>query len=194
MIEAVRRWLVGGCAAGLLGGTAAAQPYASREVGGWTVAASRDGSGCFLTRAFERPGGTTVLLGLDRGGANRLSVLNANWSIKPRERWELTFRLSNGGYGKHVAVGIRSGGQQGFVTSFEPKFPAYFASSKILHIWRGSVPVEKLDLTGSGAAVAELRTCVKAQRGRPAAAGGKPESDDIPLDPFAPKAAKTRKK
>ena len=72
------------------------------------------------------------------------------------------------------------------VTSFEAKFPAYFASSRTLHIARGKVPVERLDLDGSGAAVAELRRCVAAQRddGR---AARRPRGDDIPRDPFAAK-------
>ncbi len=67
------------------------------------------------------------------------------------------------------------------------KFPTYFAKSKALHISRGNVPVEQLDLAGSGPAVAELRRCVDAQQ---ASAGAKTQekkrSDLIPKDPFAP--------
>ena len=170
----------------LLPSTAIAQGAPPQDVSGWTVAPSEDGGGCFLTRVYDRPGATTVMLGLDRDGTNRLTVLNANWSIEPKEKLKLTFRLSNGGYANHFAVGIRSGTQQGFVTSFEAKFPGYFASSRTLHIARGKVPVERLDLDGSGAAVAELRRCVAAQRddGR---AARRPRGDDIPRDPFAEK-------
>jgi hypothetical protein len=155
-----------------------------RTVGGWTVTASEDGEGCFLTRGYDHPGDTTLLLGVDLDGTNHLTVLNANWSIEPKDELKLDFRLSKGGYPKHFAIGMSSNGKPGFVTSFEAKFPSYFAASKFLDISRGDVPVERLDLDGSGAAVAELRKCVEAQRGQPASAA-KTRSSDIPRDPFA---------
>jgi len=175
------------CAASLTtGGHAAARAYTPRNVGDWTVTASKDGKGCFLTREYEQNGGTTLLLGLDIDGTNRLSVLNANWSIKARDQLKLNFRLSNSSYPAHFAVGIASEGKQGFVTSFGAKFPSYFASSKSLHISRGDVPVERLNLDGGDAAVAELRNCVDNRREAPApAAGRKARADDIPVDPFA---------
>lgn len=168
---------------------AAAQEYSVRDVGGWTVAASKDGQGCFLTRTYEGRGSTTLLLGLDIDGSNHLSVLNENWSIKPKDRLKLTFRLSNGGYSDHPVVGMASDGKKGFVTNFDAKFPSHFAASKALHIYRGDVPVEQLGLDGSGAAVAELRRCVGIQAAKPAAgAREKGRSGRIPKDPFAPDA------
>ncbi len=174
-------------AIGILASTqAAARDYAARDVGGWTVAASKDGKGCFLTKAYDRTGETTLLLGLETDGTNHLTVLNSNWSIKPKDRVELTFRLSDSSFPRHFAVGIASGGKRGFVTRFGRKFPSHFAASKALHIFRGEVPVERLSLEGSGAAVAELRRCVDAQRAKPTAASAKEPSDSIPKDPFAP--------
>ena len=174
---------------------AAARDYVSHDVGSWTVAASKDGKGCFLTREYERSGGTTLLLGLDIDGTNRLSVLNANWSIKSKQRLKLNFRLSNSSYPAHFAIGIVSDGKQGFVTSFGAKFPSYFAASKTLQISRGDVPVERLSLDGGGAAVAELGHCVDAQQGKPeTAAAGKARSSDIPKDPFAASPARESKK
>jgi len=168
-----------------------ARDYSSRTIGDWTVVASKDGKGCFLTREYERDGETTLLLGLDIDGTNRLSVLNANWSIKPEDRLKLNFRPSNSSYPAHFAVGIISEGKQGFVTSFGAKFPSYFAASRTLDVSRGDVPVERLSLDGADAAVAELRKCVDDQREKPAAAaGGKAHSDDIPKDPFAPAPAR----
>lgn len=174
-------------AAGLSASAGAlAQEYLIRDIGGWTVAASQDGKGCFLTRVYQRPGKTTLLLGLDVDGRNRLSVLNANWSIRARDRESLDFRLSNVSFPKHLAVGIESDGKQGFVTSFGEKFPANFAASAFLHIFRGDIPVEQLSLAGSGAAVAELRQCVDLQRGKRATkARAGDRSGQIPIDPFA---------
>ncbi len=175
--------------ASLAGAPAYAQDYPARDVDGWTVAASKDKEGCFVTRTYDGAGETTLLLGLDVDGGNHLSVLNANWSIKPKDRWKLTFRLSNGGYSNQSVVGMASQGKQGFVTNFEAKFPAYFATSKALHIYRGKVPVEQLSLDGSGAAVAELRNCVGIFSAKPAAgAREKGRSAQIPKDPFAPDA------
>jgi hypothetical protein len=171
------------------GAHAFAQEYPARAVGGWTVAASKDDKGCFLTRTYERAGGTTLLLGLDTDGSNRLSVLNDNWSIKQMDRWELNFRLSKGGYSNHAVVGMTSGGKKGFVTNFETEFPSHFAKSRALHIYRGDVPVEQLNLDGSGAAVAELRRCVGLIADKAAGgAGEKGSSGEIPTDPFAPDA------
>lgn len=169
-----------------------ADDYAARDVGAWTVAPGKDGKGCFLTREYRRNGRTTVLLGLDTDGKNRLSVLNANWSIKSKDRLTLNFQLSNSSYPAHFAVGIVSDGKQGFVTSFGAKFPAYFATSKSLFISRGDTPVERLSLDGGDAAVAELKNCVDDQQGGAStAAGVGPRSDAIPKDPFA--TAKGRK-
>jgi hypothetical protein len=168
------------------GDPASARDDATRTIGPWTMAASKDGKGCFLTRDYERNGGTTLLLGLNADGTNRLSLLNANWSIKPKDRLKLNFRLSNSSYPAHFAVGMASEGKQGFVTSFGGKFPSYFATSKSLYVSRGTVPVERLSLDGAAAAVTELRKCVDNQQARPVpAARGKARSDDIPRDPFA---------
>ncbi|WP_312490925.1 hypothetical protein [Sphingomonas sp.] len=165
---------------------AIARDAGARDLGDWTVARSGDGQGCFLTRLYDRPGETTLLLGLDRDGTNHLTVLNANWSIEPRQKLKLDFRLSKGGYAGHFAVGMASDGKRGFVTSFETQFPAYFASSHMLAIARGDVPVERLPLDGSGAGVAALRQCVAKLGDAPRAASGeKGGSQDIPRDPFA---------
>ncbi|MDP5278718.1 hypothetical protein Q9Q95_07260 [Sphingomonas sp. DG1-23] len=170
---------------------ASAQEYSARDVGGWTVAASKDGRGCFLTKTYAGTGQTTLLLGLDIDGGNHLSVLNENWSIKQKDRWKLTFRLSSGGYPNHPVVGMASDGKKGFVTNFDAKFPAHFAASKALHIYRGDVPVEQLDLGGSGAAVAELHHCVGTHAAKPVAGARETRrSDKIPKDPFAPDAGR----
>ncbi|MET3722364.1 hypothetical protein [Sphingomonas trueperi] len=187
-----RRWGIPGVAAALVcAAPAAAQGYAAKQLGDWTVAASKDGSGCFISRSFDQPGGTTLLLGMDRDGSNHFSVLNENWSIRPQDRLKLTFRLTQGGYPNHQAIGIVADGKQGFVAAFDPKFPTSFAGSKALHIDRGTTPVARLPLDGSGAAVAELQRCVATQHGQPKAAAS---DDGIPRDPFAERPKPRRKR
>jgi hypothetical protein len=175
------------------GAAAAEKDALPRKVGDWTLAISEDGGGCFLTRIYDRPGDTTLLLGLDRDGSNHLTVLNANWSIKPRERLALDFKLTNGGYPKHFAVGLSSDDKQGFVTSFEKPFPTYLARSQTLNIARGDVPVERLSLAGSGAAIAALRDCVSARKAEPIKGTRSDDgADGIPRDPFAKGPARKR--
>jgi hypothetical protein len=171
----------------LASAAAVAREYALRNVGDWTVTASKDGKGCFLTREYEPNGGTTLLLGVDTDGTNRLSLLNPNWSIKPEDKLKLNFRLSNSSYPAHFAVGIASDGKRGFVTSFGTKFPSLFATSKTLDVSRGDVPVERLDLGDAKAAIRQLGKCVDEQRDAPAdTETGTARSDGIPKDPFAP--------
>jgi hypothetical protein len=173
---------------------AAAARYTAQDVGGWTVAASKDGQGCFLTKQYERAGGTTLLFGVDGDGTNHLSILNANWSIEPKDRLELTFRLGDNRYPKHFAVGLAADGKQGFVTSFGAKFPGQLAASGMLEITRGDVPVERLDLAGSGAAITELRNCIDALGAKAKAGDGeKAAADSIPKDPFAPAPQRKRR-
>lgn len=165
---------------------AAGAAYQARTVGDWVVSPSSDQKGCFLSRTYPAPRQTTLQLGLDTDGGNRLTILNVNWSIRPRERLTMDFRLSNAAFPRHVAIGIATQGKKGFVTSFGKTFPTSLAASRVLYVRRGDVPVEELGLDGSGAAIAELRRCVDQYRApasapRPARA----DRDRIPTDPFA---------
>ena len=159
-----------------------AQAQTKRDLGDWRVAAGRDGAGCLLTQQFALNDGTTLVLGLDADGSSRLTLLNPNWSIKPKARLPLTIRLTGARYPKQSVVGLEADGQRGFVTAFDPGFPARFAASNDLRIDRGDVPVVRLALDGSAAAVAELRRCVAAFKSRPTV---RPAAPNVPRDPFA---------
>lgn len=169
--------------------TAFAAAYPTRSVGAWVLSASSDQKGCFLSRNYPAPRQTELQFGLDIDGGNRLSILNPHWSIRPRERVTMDFRLSKIAFPRHLAIGIATGDKRGFVTSFGRSFPIHFAASPFLHVRRGDVPVEELDLDGSGAAIAALRTCVEHQR----TTFGRSETPRrsnarIPTDPFAARA------
>ncbi|MEH3105308.1 MAG: hypothetical protein PGN12_15590 [Sphingomonas phyllosphaerae] len=162
-----------------------AADYATRDVGAWIVAASSDQKGCFITRTYPAPRGTTLQFGLDMDGSNRLTLLNPNWSIRAREQLRLDFQLSHSAFPRHLAIGIAPQGKRGFVTDFGATFPRSFATSAFLKVRRGDVPVEELTLDGSGAAVAELRRCVDRQRTPVAGKAAREGGARIPLDPFA---------
>lgn len=166
--------------------TASAATYPTRSIGDWVLSASSDQKGCFLSRTYPAPRQTTLQLGLDTDGSNRVSILNPHWSIRPRQKLTLDFRLSNVAFPRHVAIGIASQDKRGFVSSFGRSFPASFAASRFLHVRRGDVPVEELDLDGSGAAIAELRTCVAHYRTAPGKSQSAPRAEArIPTDPFS---------
>lgn len=173
---------------------AVAADYPAHSLGAWLVSRSNDQKGCFLTRTYPAPRRTTLQLGLDIDGGNRLTMLNAHWSIRPRERLAMDFRLSNAAFPRHSAIGLAIQGAKGFVTTFGRSFPATFGSSRFLHVGRGGVPVEELDLDGSGAAVAELRRCVGQLRSGSGATQSMREEDKIPVDPFAVKARSDSRK
>ncbi len=163
-----------------------AQSYAVRSQGPWTLAPSNDAPGCFMTREYAGDGGTTLLFGLDADGQNHLSVMNDNWSIKPKDRLTLDFRLSSRRYAKQAAIGMASNGKRGFVTRFAPKFTTDLATSKFLYIDRGDVPVARLTLDGSAPAVAELKRCIAAVSARPVAGATAGRGDEtVPKDPFS---------
>lgn len=177
------------------GAQAAGADYATRDVGPWVVSASSDKQGCFLTRIYRSPRATTVQFGLDVDGSNRLTILNANWSVQEKQQLRLDFRLSKAAFPRHLAVGIAAEGKKGFVTSFGASFPRIFAASEYLRINRGGVPVEDLGLNGSGAAVAELRQCVDRHRDMRASADAvDKDASGIPIDPFSVKTKGESKK
>ncbi len=170
-----------------IGTQAAAQGYGVRTQGAWTVAPSSDAPGCFMTRDYGGEGGTTLLFGLDADGRNHLSVLNDNWSIRPRDRLTLDFRLSNRRYRDQAAIGMASDGKRGFVTQFPAKFTTDFARSAFLYIDRGDVPVARLPLDGSAPALAELKRCIAAVSAEPAVDSSRASgAAAVPKDPFSP--------
>ena len=173
-------------AASLVASTAAmAADFPARPIGDWVVSQSSDSKGCFLSRTYPAPRRTTLQLGLDTDGGNRLTMLNTRWSIRPRDRLTLDFRLSSSAFPSHAAIGIASQGAKGFVTSFGRTFPAALASSRILLVERDGIRVEKVDLDGRRAASADLHRCVDQLRRTSGAPRPMRDGDRIPADPFA---------
>ena len=97
-----------------LAGTTFARDAAAPSPGGWVISRSEGGDGCFMSKSFDHPGATTLLFGLDGDGTNHLTVLNSHWSIKPRDRLKLDFRLTGGAYPGHFAIGLAADGKRGY--------------------------------------------------------------------------------
>ena len=64
----------------LAGSPAAAQDYPARDVGGWTVAASKDRSGCFVTRTYDGAGSQAPVLASCHASQGALASSTAHTS------------------------------------------------------------------------------------------------------------------
>lgn len=163
-----------------------AAEYRTREVGGWEVGESTGNDSCYIGMEYEGEGSTLVILSLGIDKRPYLLVSNYNWSIKDKDEFTLNYELSNGVYEDHPAAGSKDGIRGGFITSFEERFPEYFAQSTYLHITRDGSIIDKLSLSGTAVAVGELRKCVAIVKARAdAEAREKARFADIPKDPFA---------
>lgn len=172
-------------AAFLLPSHSYAAEYRTREIAGWEVSESSDDS-CYIGMEFEGEGSTLVVLSLEIDKTPYLLVSNYNWSINNKDKFKLNYELSNGVYEDHPAVGSKTGIRGGFITSFEERFPEYFAQSTYLHITRDGSIVDRLSLGGTAAAVGELRKCVAIVKARvDAEAREKARFAGIPKDPFS---------
>jgi len=160
-----------------------AQSYAPRDVAGWTVAPMDDlGGSCFITTTYEGDGKTSLSLAMNPNGEPTLIVSNENWTIEPGQKLELDYFLSVGIYEKHPSFGTID---RGFGAKFEKSFTDYFAKSSFIRIEKEGGLIDSLKLSGSGAAVIELRRCVKkVQEGAEIINNERRKLNQIPTNPF----------
>lgn len=160
------------------------KPYYPRDVAGWTISSVGDEFGsCLMTMSYEGVPSTRLTLGIDHEGSPTLMLSNDEWTVKPDEKYRLDYFLSGGGYKDHPTLGLENGS---FVTKFEKPFVEYFSKSTFLDIYRGDVLVDKLDLKGSSAAIAEVTRCVAhIQREADAINRERKKFEHIPSNPFA---------
>lgn len=153
--------------------------------GGWDIVQGDDS--CAITSEFQGPGDTELYLILNLDGSAILAVSNSQWSIQDKQELELSYHLNGTSYSGGKAVGItQSYIKKGFVTRFGPEFVADFIKSTYLHIYKGETVVDKLDLAGSGAGIAQARRCLSHVKAlADAAAREKARWAHIPKDPFA---------
>lgn len=160
-----------------------AQSYAPRDVAGWPVAPMGDlGGSCFITTTYEGDGETSLSLAMNPKGEPTLIVSNENWTIEPGQEMEIDYFLSFGMYEKHPSFGTVD---RGFGAKFEKSFIEYFAKSNFIRIEKEGSLIDSLDLSGSAAAVIELRRCVKkVQEGADIINNERRKLNQIPTNPF----------
>jgi protein TonB len=165
-----------------------AQPATARywpATAGWDVVEGEDF--CAIHLEYEGKGETELSLGLEADGQVFLMLSNAAWSIKKGDKSDMDFYLNGKAYGGGTAYGIGEiGDKPGFGTNFGQEFLRDFAAAPSIAIYKGETLVDRLKLTGSGAALAVAKRCLAAvMRDKAAAEAEKRKFEDIADDPFA---------
>lgn len=169
--------------------TAMTQPAAARdwpETAGWDVFEFKDD--CAIHSTFEGKGETELSLFLELNGDALLIATNSAWSIEEGEKADLTFVVNGSTYAGAASVGVsrQYDSKKGFGAKFPTGFLADFAVAPSLVILKGTVIVDRLSLSGSGAAIAMAKRCLmKVGADIAAADAEKRRYADIADDPFA---------
>lgn len=156
------------------------------ETAGWDIAELKDD--CALHQTFAGKGETELTLFLQTDGLAMLVVGNDGWSIKKGEKADLTYVVNGHSYSGGPTVGIsdKHDPKKAFATKFGADFVSDFAAAPSLLILKGDVIVDRLSLSGSGAAVATAKRCsAKVRTDIAAAKAEKRRYADIADDPFA---------
>lgn len=177
----------------------AATPAMAREwpvSGGWTVAEGDDF--CTMTNEFEGPGDSELFLSMYLNGITLLTDVNSEWSAKEDEVYDdITAYMGGTTYGGSRAVGVDFDGKKGFAIRVSPAMVDAIAAARSIHLYKGETRIDRLNLSGTGAAIATMRRCMTALKAdhaaaeriaaaeRAAAEREKRRYADMPKNPFA---------
>lgn len=152
--------------------------------GGWEV--FRDDKSCGLTMDYEVPGDTQMTVVKYPAGNIRIMITNTEWSAKQDQLYDISYQLGGATYGGAKAVGTADRARKGFVSTFVAGFADDFAKSKLLRVMLSGEEIERLSLSGSGAAMTLVDQCLEAVRASLSAAEREKEKrSQLPKDPFA---------
>lgn len=163
--------------------SSAAYAYTPRNVAGWDVGPMYDADGsCIVETSFEGKGGSQLRLVLNPERGVYVILSNSYWSVAKGDDLRLSYHFSSGSYVDVKAKGIDAGE---FVSLFDETVLSDFSKSAYLHVDRDDVPVDKLSLRGSAAAVSEAKRCVGSIRAESQnLLREKKKFDHLPDDPF----------
>lgn len=158
--------------------------------GGWEIIDGDDN--CAIFREYEGKGETRLLVILFADGTSAATLSNTGWSASKNETYELAWDVNGMTYtGASVGVGDSYSTRKGFAGKFGGDFVDHIAAGTSLHVYRGDIVVDQLQLDGSGAAVAIAKRCLQTVRANIAAVEReKQRFAHIPDDPFAGGATK----
>lgn len=152
--------------------------------GNWEI--FRNANSCGMTRDYDVPGATEMVVIKYVDGKIRIMITNRDWSAKQGKLYDISYVLNGTSYGGAQAVGTADQGRKGFVSTFVADFADDFAQGSLLQVLLGEQQIERLSLDGSGAAMALVNQCLATARGDLAAAERERERRaQLPKDPFA---------
>jgi hypothetical protein len=153
--------------------------------GDWEV--FQDSKSCGMTRAYEGPGETEMMVIDYASGEIRVMITNMEWSAKKGELYDISYVLNGTTYDGAEAVGTADRARKGFVSTFAAEFADDLARGSTLHVLLAGKEIERLPLGGTGAAMALVDQCLASLRAALAAAEReKAKRAHLPRDPFAP--------
>ena len=170
---------------------ARAEPRDWPDTAGWKIIEGDDF--CVMTTDYEGPGESTLTVAMYTSGQTLITDTNRNWTSKVGEKYDdVSFSLDGKVYEGQVN-GFALLGKNGFAAKMDQALLADFAAAATLRISKEEVLIDRLELSGSAAALGVVRRCVGTIRAREAAAArtdkaaraAEAQYDDIKRDPFA---------
>lgn len=151
--------------------------------GDWEV--FRDSKSCGMTRTYEVPGETEMMVIKYAAGEIRILITNKGWSAKQDQLYDISYQLNAGTYGGSKAVGMADRDRRGFVSTFVADFADDFAKGSTLRVFLSGKEIERLSLAGTGAAMTLVNQCLADVRASLSAAKRETEKRaKLPKDPF----------
>ena len=151
--------------------------------GDWEV--FRDSKSCGMTRTFEVPGETEMMVIKYADGDIRILITNTGWSAKQDQLYDVSYQLNGHAYGGSKAVGTSDGNRRGFVSTFVTDFGNDFAKGSNLRVFLSGKEIERLSLAGTGAALTVVDECLAEVRAALSATKREKEKRaKLPKDPF----------
>lgn len=182
--------------AALLIGTPAAAGVQYGTIGGFMIWMDDDdpkAPECLMARQYDGPGDSRLLISTLYDEASGLSndglivgVMNRDWSIVDGRTYpDLRMLTDNISYGGEGGRGIISDDLKGFSMQFNIDALTQIARTTSLMFMRGNTVVDHFNMTGSAAAVASFRRCMRDRAARITRDRASNPYSHIERDPFS---------
>ena len=166
--------------------TARAEVYA--DVEGWVVIRGEDS--CGATKNYDGPGNSMFAFVEFANGDQTVELGNRNWSAVDHTDYAVSFALDDTKFENLASKGLVSGDRKGFTTSLPSGFRVALGRASMLRAYLNGQLIDRLELTGSAAALASIQRCLGEVRQALAADQREQQRKqqrwgDLPTDPSA---------
>lgn len=155
------------------------------ETGGWTIVQGE--TMCAMSNEFEGPGDSELFIVMGVDGIILMTDVNSEWTSVEGEIYDdITAVMDGTVYGGSRAVGAELDGKKGFTVKLDPTMLEAIGAGRSIHLYRGDLRMDHLNLSGTGAAIAMTRRCLADLRATRAAAERETRRfSTLERDPFA---------